>query len=377
MITEMYSAFQGHPSSAPSGSLTPTLALTDIQENVKGENANNTTTEETPSHTEGGIEEPKSAIPISLIPSIEINKGKGITTESDENPSMKLVKASSIVRPDPDEPKDEEEARLVALTKPEVIKVVQEEAEKIGLDPKKITSAKAGAKFKKAQDAKHEVLKRQHTKKVKKSLKLRKHKYDSYIWTVSSRLKLEPITDIKIHPKTKPVVITLREIILKKKNAVVKDLMNSLSRRYERLRQIPKELGIQSALPLPKHASSETLGRKRRHMELEPEIRIPGLECNRALPKNVSFINNMVIEEPEYEIFFTDVFGDQAFQRWSDIDRVVMEALVSCLVAASMVKSLENARFNMKLKKLIAEHPDQEKLKSKKVKMEALGYKMD
>ncbi|GJW90602.1 hypothetical protein Tco_0168155, partial [Tanacetum coccineum] len=47
------------------------------------------------------------------------------------------------------------------------------------------------------------------------------------------------------------------------------------------------------------------------------------------------------------------------------------------LIAASMVKSTENARFSMKLRKLIAEHPDQEKLKSKKVKLEALGYKMD
>ncbi|GKB85930.1 hypothetical protein Tco_0958202 [Tanacetum coccineum] len=112
-------------------------------------------------------------------------------------------------------------------------------------------------------------------------------------------------------------------------------------------------------------------------MELEPETRIPGLECNRALPENVLFVNNMVIEEPEYEIFFTDEFGDQAFQRWSDIDKVGMKSLVSYLVAASMVKSTENVRFNIKLRKLIAEHPDQEKLKSKKVKMEALRYKMD
>ncbi|GKD43365.1 hypothetical protein Tco_1268010 [Tanacetum coccineum] len=102
--------------------------------------------------------------------------------------------------------------------------------------------------FKKAQDVEHAVLKRQHTEKVRKSLKLRKHKYDSYMWTVSSRLKPKPITDIKIHLKTKLVVITVyrgtdgrnfkvhepflfgafdifeldeqREIIPKKKNAV-------------------------------------------------------------------------------------------------------------------------------------------------------------
>ncbi|GKE74556.1 hypothetical protein Tco_1536597 [Tanacetum coccineum] len=200
--------------------------------------------------------------------------------------------------------------------------------------------------------------------------------------TVSSRMKPEPITDIKIHPKTKPVVVTvfrgtdgrnfdvnrpfafgkfgiseldeLREIIPKKKNTVVKDLMNSLARRYERIRQIHKELGIKSALPAPAHApeqaSSKSL-RNRKHMKLKPETRILGLECNRALPKNVPFINNMVIKEPEYGIFFTD-----EFDLWSPP---------------------KNARFSMKLRKLIAEHPDQEKLKSKKVKLEALGYKMD
>ncbi|GJU31560.1 hypothetical protein Tco_1175149 [Tanacetum coccineum] len=336
----------------------------------------------------------------------KIDKGKGIATESDDDPSKKLFKASSIDKEEQIK-KAEEEARLLAMTKPEVIKVVQEEAKKIGLDPKAIKGAKAGEMFKKAQDAEHAVLKRQHTEKVRKSLELRKHKYDSYMWTVSSRLKPEPITNIKIYPKTKPVVITvyrgtdgrnfevhepflfgafgiseldeLREIIPKKKNAVVKDLMNSLSQRYERLKKIPKELRIHSALPAPapEQASSRSSGRKRKHMELEPETRIPGLECNRALPKNVLFVNNMVIEEPEYGIFFTDEFGDQAFQRWSDIDKVGMEALVSYLVAASMVKSTKNARFSMKLRKLIAEHPDQEKLKSKKVKREALRYKMD
>nr|GEV61332.1 copia protein [Tanacetum cinerariifolium] len=84
-------------------------------------------------------------------------------------------------------------------------------------------------------------------------------------------------------------------------------------------------------------ASSKSLRKKRKHIELESEIRIPGLECNRALPENVSFVNNMVIEEPEYGIFFTDEFGDQAFQRWSHIVKVGMEAIVSHLVAAFMV----------------------------------------
>ncbi|GKC41770.1 hypothetical protein Tco_1059492 [Tanacetum coccineum] len=228
MMTEMYATFQGRPSSAPSA--TP-----------------------------------------------KIDKGKGIATESDDDPLKKLVKASSIVRPDPDEPvivefiingrtvylteqeiqdywdkeeqikKAEEEARLNVISKPEVIKVVREEAKKLGIHPKEAITTKAGELFKKAQDAEYEVFKKEHTE--------------------------------KIHPKTKPVVITvyrgtdgrifevhepflfsafgisdldeLREIIPKKKNAVVKDLMNSLSQRYERLNKILKELGIHSALPAP------------------------------------------------------------------------------------------------------------------------------
>nr|GEV79309.1 hypothetical protein [Tanacetum cinerariifolium] len=186
--------------------------------------------------------------------------------------------------------KDEEEAKLNPISKTKVIKVVREEAKKLSIRPKEEIITKAGELFKKAQESKHEVLKRPHTKKVRKSLELRKHKYDSYMWTVSSRLKPEPITDIKIHPKTKPVVITiykgtdgrnfnvhkpflfaafviseldeLREIILKNKNTVVKDLMNYLCQRYERLRQSPRELGIQFALPALEQAPSQTSGRK-------------------------------------------------------------------------------------------------------------------
>ncbi|GKD31893.1 hypothetical protein Tco_1242671, partial [Tanacetum coccineum] len=140
-----------------------------------------------------------------------------------------------------------------------------------------------------------------------------------------------------------------------------------------------KEHGIQYALPasVPKQASSQTSGRKRKHMELEPEVKVPRLECNRSLPEGVPFVNNMVIEEPEYGIFFTDVFSDQAFQRWDDIHKVGMDSLVSYLVMASMVKTEENARFSLKLRKLIADHPDQDKLKSKKVKLKALGYHVE
>nr|GEY10214.1 hypothetical protein [Tanacetum cinerariifolium] len=346
MITEMYNAFRGQSSSAPSSSVTLTFYLTNTLANVKGENATHTATKEPLFHIEG--HNPSQSSIMNLLYHKERAKDK-----EDE-----IKKA-------------EEEAKLNSISKTEVIKVVCKEAEKLGIHPKEAITSKAGELFKKALDAEHDVLKRQHIKKVRKSLKLRNHKYDSYMWTVSSRLKPEPITDIKIHPKTKLVVIAvyrggdgrnfdthkpflfgafgiseldkLREIIPKKKNAMVKDLMNSLSQRCERLRQIPRELGIQSAPPAPKQSPSQTSERKRKHMKLEPETRIPGLECNQTLLENVMFVNNMVIEEPEYRIFFTDEFGDQAFQRWSDINKVGMEALLSYLVWSSLLKMQNSA----------------------------------
>ncbi|GKE45417.1 hypothetical protein Tco_1472701 [Tanacetum coccineum] len=284
--------------------------------------------------------------------------------------------------------KTAEEEKLLAMSRPEVTKVV-------------------GETFKKARDAEHEVLKREHSKKVKRLTELNRRRAEEYMWTMTNKIKPEPITDVRIHPNTKPIVayvfrnndkrnfdvynpfkftdfgITkldeLGPIIQKKNNFVVKDLMISLSKRYERLKKILEELGIQSALPasVPEQASSQTLGRKRKHMELEPEVKVPGLECNRSLPEGVPFVNNMVIEEPEYRIFFTDVFCDQAFQRWNDIHKVGVDSLVSYLVMASMVKTKENARFSLMLRKLIADHPDQEKIKSKKVMLEALGYHVE
>ncbi|GJZ16115.1 hypothetical protein Tco_0551792 [Tanacetum coccineum] len=68
-----------------------------------------------------------------------IDKGKGIATELDEDPLKRLVPASTIIRPDPDEPKEEkmkkaaEEAKLLAMSRLEVIKVVHEEAKKLGI----------------------------------------------------------------------------------------------------------------------------------------------------------------------------------------------------------------------------------------------------
>nr|GEX96319.1 hypothetical protein [Tanacetum cinerariifolium] len=138
--------------------------------------------------------------------------------------------------------------------------------------------------------------------------------------------------------------------------------MTSLGKRYGLLKKIHEELGIQSALPVAIQDQSQSLGRKRNHMELELKIRVPGLECNRSLPKGISFINNIVTEEPEYEMLFIDVFGDEAFQRMSDINKVGVDALLTYLEMASNIITPENTRFCLKLRYLIKDHPNQENL---------------
>nr|GEU82055.1 copia protein [Tanacetum cinerariifolium] len=171
-------------------------------------------------------------------------------------------------------------------------KVVREEAEKMRLDPKTIISAKAGEKFKKAQDVKHRVLKREHSQKAKRAMKLRKKRFTSTFGPHQAD-------------------------------------------------------SDQNQLLMSKFTPTQNL-----QYSLCTETMTKGIL--RSLHEGVPFMNNMVIEEPEYAIFFTDVFCDQAFQRWNDIHKVGVDSLVSYLVMASMVKTLENARFGLKLRDLIA-----------------------
>ncbi|GKG11728.1 hypothetical protein Tco_0345965, partial [Tanacetum coccineum] len=79
--------------------------------------------------------------------------------------------------------------------------------------------------------------------------------------------------------------------------------MTSLGKKYERLKVIPGEIRINPSLPVPEQVPSLSSGRKRKAQELESEVRIPELECNRSLPEGVQFVNNKVIEYPEQGIF--------------------------------------------------------------------------
>ncbi|GKA06842.1 hypothetical protein Tco_0686066 [Tanacetum coccineum] len=220
--------------------------ISSLKENtykIKRENFAHTTTEEPPSYTEGEkadmdtkeavekeqtkepeveniMQEPVRAarpIPI-LLATPKADRGKGKVTNDVESPK-KFVKASSKVHPDPYEPirvpyeihgklyhltndeiqenldKEEKikkvdvEAKLLAMSKPELIKVVHEEALKAGIDHKILESAKGGQEFKKIQDAKMKVLNRGHYEKIKRSRELRKKRIEKYRWTTSSRLK--------------------------------------------------------------------------------------------------------------------------------------------------------------------------------------------
>nr|GEV03399.1 hypothetical protein [Tanacetum cinerariifolium] len=219
-------------------------------------------------------EEPTNANPISTLKPIKTQPittiiRKHIPSHNDEI-NKHLEKEDRIK-------KAAKKAKRIEMTKNKVIKIIQEEVEKIGIDPKKVISAKAGKKFKKAQDAEMQVHKRQHTEKIKRLMKLNKKRAEQYKWTISSKVKPESIIDVKIHPNSKPAVLTvyrnndkrnfdvhnpfkfsdfrlteldeLGPIIQKKKNTIVKDLMKSLGKKYERLTKIPKELGIDFALP--------------------------------------------------------------------------------------------------------------------------------
>ena len=88
-------------------------------------------------------------------------------------------------------------------------------------------------------------------------------------------------------------------------------------------------------------------------------------------------MNNKVIEAPERGLRFTDEYGNPAFQRLFDIDKVGIQATVLYLMLASPVKCAKNMRFCLDMKAKIEEHPGKHLLRSKKTKLEALYYQLN
>ncbi|GJZ94784.1 hypothetical protein Tco_0666987 [Tanacetum coccineum] len=129
------------------------------------------------------------------------------------------------------------------MNKSKLIKVVHEEATKAGVDPKILSIAKGVITFYRGDRWNVEV----HNPS----------KYGDF-----------GVTELD----------ELAQIIQKKKNKVVGELVTYLGKRYNRLKKIPEELGINLTLPTPGQVLSLTSRRKKKIQELEPETRILGLE---------------------------------------------------------------------------------------------------
>ncbi|GJY49855.1 hypothetical protein Tco_0439811 [Tanacetum coccineum] len=299
MMIEIYQAFKEPPSHTEGEHVT----MEDETEKVESDKAKEEPTRAVPISTIKPITRPNPEvaliesssrppltdtilkIPVPQQTALVIQReGKGIATHEQLESTKKLMPISKVFREDPDKPIRVPymiNEKMHYLTNDRInAHLEKEDTIKKAVEEAKIT--KAGEKFKKAQDDKHQVLKRDHSQKVKRLMELNKKRSEQYMWTISNRLKPEPITD-------------------KKKNTIINDLMISLGKRYKRLKKIPKELGIQSALPAPilEQAPSQSLGRKGKHMKLEPKIKVPRLECNRSLLEGVPFMNNM-LEESGY-----------------------------------------------------------------------------
>ena len=95
------------------------------------------------------------------------------------------------------------------MSKPALIKVVHEEAEKIGLDTEALANDQAGAAFKKAQEEELNALKKERENKLRKDAQIRKNRVERYTWVMKERLRPETITDIQIHRNTDPAVVTV------------------------------------------------------------------------------------------------------------------------------------------------------------------------
>jgi hypothetical protein len=170
----------------------------------------------------------------------------------------------------------------------------------------------------------------------------------------------------------------LLPIITKKSNVVVPNLLKSLENRYKGLMEMPKTLGIPSLLPASTTQPAPKVSkRKRKQIEMEPKIKVPGLDCDSSLPEGITFMNNVVFEVLERGLCFTDEYGNPAFQRWSDIDKARIKAMLVYLMLASPVNCAENMRFCIDLKAKIEDHPEKHLLKSKRTKLEGLGVHLN
>nr|GEW96411.1 hypothetical protein [Tanacetum cinerariifolium] len=289
--------------------------MIEIFKAFKGEKAAHTANKESPSHTKGEISdmdtdkvmekesENKQLRKFSSRPTLTNTILKILIPQ----PTGLVINITTPEQPEspPVAPKADKGKEACAY------KVVHEEALKVGINPKILESAKGGQEFKKIQDAELKILNREHSQKVKRQLELKKKRLKKYMWTTSSRLKPKPITNVKIYPNSKPVVLTIYK------------------------------------------------GTHRRNFDVYNPFKFVNFGVTELdeLGPIIEKKKNMIVEL-EYGIFFTDVFGDKAFQRWSDINKVGVETLITYLMASN-ITTPKRVRFYQKIKELIAKHPDQ------------------
>ncbi|GJU47680.1 hypothetical protein Tco_1217235 [Tanacetum coccineum] len=214
--------------------------------------------------------------PSSSVPKITLDiTGETSRTEGEKDDMIteeRVSKTADVEKELVQEPQDTEPIPIT-IVRPTVTstetKIIGSSSRPQLIDPiVEVHSSKGGQEFIKIQDADME--------KLKKARELKKKRIEQYGWTTTSRRKPETITDILIHPNTKHVAITVysgndrrnfevhipfrfgdfgitewdevNEIILKKKNKVVVELMTSLGKKYDRLKVILEEIEINPSL---------------------------------------------------------------------------------------------------------------------------------
>nr|GEU29400.1 hypothetical protein [Tanacetum cinerariifolium] len=291
----------------------------------------------------------------------KIDKGRGIAKETNDSPP-KLTKALRTLHPDQDAPvmiDYEIDGQIVKLTGDQLGEILdkKEKMEKAALNAED---------FLKHHDAHLKV----YNDKLRKKAKLKKKMYDDYVWIMNNRRKRGKITNIHIYPRSNPISVKiyrnnnkrdfevykvfrfgdlnlsewdeLGAILLTKTNKCVPNMLNTLSKKCEILKEIAKTLKIDEKLPLPEQDPSLPSNKKIKAMELEPETYIAGMDCNGSLLEGVTFVNTKAIEELKDGMFFIDVFGDKSFQRVGDIHKIDTETLFGYKMMAFNDKTVLN-----------------------------------
>ncbi|GJY68812.1 hypothetical protein Tco_0471794 [Tanacetum coccineum] len=265
-----------------------------------------------------------------------VDKSKGIATKTGPLPS-KPVKALRKVRMDLDALILIEymiDGKMVHITHDQLqAHLVKKEKMKQAMKEAELSKPKI-MKVATEMDEHLQILSRAHNEKLKKKAELRnKTPVTVTVYRINDPRNFEVLKEFKFSDFSISECNKLNVILAKKSNKCVSEMMTSLSKKYERLKEIPNELGLNITLSLPEHDTSLPK-RKRKAIELEPKTCIACLHYNRTLPEGVQFVKNLMM--------------------------------------ASNVKKTYNRRFMVLMSRMIDERPDKERLLTTMLKLENL-----